>query len=225
LPTPATSCARLGFIETLKGPARQDAAARERFLDIMQDQARRMTRLIDDLLSLSRIEMRAHLPPVGTTDLAGVATHIVETLSPLAKSEGVTIAVAIPEGPLMVHGDRDELLRMAENLIENAIKSGAGGGTVEVALARAMLPGGAPGVALSVRDRGPGIAADDLPRLTERFYRVDVAQSRNKGGTGLGLAIVKHIVTRHRGHLAVRSEPGHGAEFTVTLPQAAPDPP
>jgi len=219
LRTPLASL--LGFIETLQGPARDDPKAQERFLDIMKGQAQRMKRLIDDLLSLSRIEMRAHLSPTQTVDLAAIAAQMVETLSPLAQERGVTIQARLPDRPTPVRGDRDELLRVAENLIENAVKYGESGGRVEVEVARIGASHGeqGPHVAFSVQDYGPGIAPEHLPRLTERFYRADVAQSRDKGGTGLGLAIVKHIITRHRGHLSIESEPGRGARFTVTLPE------
>jgi len=220
LRTPLASL--LGFIETLQGPARDDARARERFLEIMKGQAQRMKRLIDDLLSLSRIEMRAHLSPTGTVDLAAIASQMAETLSPLAKERGVVITAILPDRPALVLGDRDELLRIAENLIENAVKYGESGGKVDVEVARSREP--TPQVAFSVQDYGPGIAPEHLPRLTERFYRVDVAQSRDKGGTGLGLAIVKHIVNRHRGHFDIASEPGQGARFTVRFPEAGPRP-
>ncbi len=218
LRTPLASL--LGFVETLQGPARNDAVARERFLDIMRQQAQRMTRLIDDLLSLSRIEMRLHVHPTTSVDLVAIARHMVETLAPLAKDRGTEIVADIPDRPVPVLGDRDELLRLLENLITNAIKYGEGGGTVEISLASTKTAEGRPCAMLSVRDYGPGIAPEHLPRLTERFYRVDVEQSRQKGGTGLGLAIVKHIVNRHRGTLTIESEPGEGARFVVTLPEA-----
>ncbi|MBQ0822087.1 PAS domain-containing protein [Microvirga sp. HBU67558] len=218
LRTPLASL--LGFIETLQGPAREDVRARERFLDIMKGQAQRMKRLIDDLLSLSRIEMRAHLSPTQTVDLATIASQMVETLSPLARERGVVIKASLPDRPALVLGDRDELLRIAENLIENAVKYGESGGRVDVEVAR--IDGPVPQVVFSVQDYGPGIAPEHLPRLTERFYRVDVVQSRDKGGTGLGLAIVKHIVNRHRGQLAIASEPRQGARFTATFPEAGP---
>ncbi len=210
------------MIETLQGPARDDARARERFLEIMRGQAQRMRRLIDDLLSLSRIEMRAHVQPTQTVDLSALVRHMIETLSSLAQDRGVAIQAKLPEQPVHVLGDRDELLRVLENLIENAVKYGESGGRVDVDLVRVEASHGRqlPHVAVQVRDYGPGIAPEHLPRLTERFYRVDVAQSREKGGTGLGLAIVKHIVNRHRGYLDIKSEPGQGARFTVTLPEA-----
>jgi two-component system, OmpR family, phosphate regulon sensor histidine kinase PhoR len=147
---------------------------------------------------------------------------MIETLTPLSRERGVAIQASLPDGPLFVLGDRDELLRVAENLIENAVKYGETGHRIDVDLGRVAAEGTQPPqVVFSVRDYGPGIAPEHLPRLTERFYRVDVAQSREKGGTGLGLAIVKHIVQRHRGHLDIASEPGQGACFTVTLPEAS----
>jgi two-component system phosphate regulon sensor histidine kinase PhoR len=202
-----------GFIETLQGPARDDPQARERFLEIMRGQAWRMTRLIDDLLSLSRIELREHVAPKAPVDMRPLVQQIVDALTPLAEEHGVTVRFAVPQGPATVLGDADELLRVVENLVENALKYGRDGGKVEVALTSR-----AGEVELSVRDDGPGIAHEHLPRLTERFYRVDVAASRGKGGTGLGLAIVKHIVNRHRGRLEIESEPGCGALFRVVLP-------
>ncbi|NIX77860.1 ATP-binding protein [Microvirga terricola] len=217
LRTPLASL--LGFIETLQGPAKNDPKARERFLDIMRGQAQRMKRLIDDLLSLSRIEMRAHVPPTEVVDLTSIAGQMIETLTPLARDRGVAIRSKLPPEPLPVFGERDELLRVMENLIENAVKYGESGGKVDVELAEASALDGTSQAVLAVQDYGPGIAPEHLPRLTERFYRVDVADSRDKGGTGLGLAIVKHIVNRHRGHLDIASEPGKGARFTVTLPE------
>ncbi|MEZ0167271.1 ATP-binding protein [Microvirga sp. TS319] len=220
LRTPLASL--LGFIETLQGPAREDTKARERFLEIMRVQAQRMKRLIDDLLSLSRIEMRAHVSPTQTVDLGSLVAPMVETFSPAAKAKGVVIRTTLPSRPVHVFGDRDELLRVIENLIENAVKYGESGGAVDIAIESTQADAGRQGrcAILSVRDYGPGIPPEHLPRLTERFYRVDAAQSRDKGGTGLGLAIVKHIVNRHRGELDIASEPGQGACFTVKLPEA-----
>jgi two-component system phosphate regulon sensor histidine kinase PhoR len=150
---------------------------------------------------------------------------MLETLKVLARERGVDIRATLPEGALLVQGDRDELLRVVENLVENAVKYGESGGRVEVELrAGDGSPGHLPQAELSVRDHGPGIAPEHLPRLTERFYRADVAQSRDKGGTGLGLAIVKHIVNRHRGQLEIQSELGQGALFKVTLPLSADQP-
>ncbi len=214
LRTPLASL--LGFIETLQGPAKGDAAARERFLAIMLEQARRMARLVDDLLSLSRIEQTLHLLPRAAVDFTALVRHVRDALTPLAQDSRVTLQLV--GEPAMVRGDRDELVRVAENLIENAIKysapdKGEADRNVWIDVsAREKL-----GV-LAVRDEGPGIAPENIPRLTERFYRVDVGQSRAKGGTGLGLALVKHILARHRGRLGIQSELGRGAAFTAYVP-------
>jgi two-component system phosphate regulon sensor histidine kinase PhoR len=206
-----------GFIDTLLGPARDDAAARERFLAIMKTQAARMARLIDDLLSLSRIELSEHLHPDRPVDLVLVVRQVIDGLQTLAVDRGVAIAVALPAEPMIVLGDRDELTRVFENLVENALKYGASGKMVDVSFATATGPAG-PEALVAVRDYGPGIPAEHLPRLTERFYRVDVTQSRAEGGTGLGLALVKHILNRHRGRIVIESEIGKGATFTARLP-------
>ncbi len=175
-----------GFIETLKGPARNDTAARERFLDIMEAQAKRMARLIDDLLSLSRIELAAHVRPETPVELVPIVRQVIDALQMLARDRGVTVTIKAPSEPLIVSGDRDELTRVFENLIENALKYGASGKRVEITLSRAFNVGGGEEALVAVRDYGPGIPAEHLPRLTERFYRVDVAESREQGGTGLG---------------------------------------
>jgi two-component system phosphate regulon sensor histidine kinase PhoR len=221
LRTPLASV--VGFIDTLQGPARNDAAARERFLGVMREQAGRMARLIDDLLSLSRIELSAHVQPGTVVDLLPIVRHIAETLSPLAADNKVTIAIGGDKGPLPVKGDRDELLRVFENLIENAVKYGQSGGRVDVLVER-QSQGGRTEAQVTVRDYGPGIAPEHVPRLTERFYRVDVSTSRQKGGTGLGLAIVKHIVNRHRGRLSIESQLGQGATFRVAFPLVSDQP-
>ncbi|WP_334176228.1 ATP-binding protein [Pseudoxanthobacter sp.] len=215
-----------GFIETLQGPARRDEAARERFLAIMAEQARRMGRLIDDLLHLSRIEMRAHIRPSETVDLASVVATVLDGLEPLAAELEVSIARDLPASGPLVRGDRDELVQVVENLAENALKYGASGRRVEVSC-RLDDSSAKPVAVLAVRDFGPGIAPEHQPRLTERFYRVDVATSRAQRGTGLGLSIVKHILARHGGRLAVESQPGKGATFLVRLdclPGQAPAP-
>jgi len=218
LRTPLASLS--GFIDTLQGPARDDAAARERFIAIMKGQARRMARLIDDLLSLSRIELNAHVRPQTSADVTSVVRQVADALQVLAEERGVAIAIDAPAEPLVVVGDRDELTRVFENLIENALKYGASGGRVIVSLVQANSAEGAPEVRVLVRDFGPGIAPEHLPRLTERFYRVDVGDSRAQGGTGLGLSLVKHIVNRHRGRLLIESVPKNGATFTACFPQA-----
>ena len=219
LRTPLASV--VGFIDTLQGSARNDPAARERFLGVMREQAGRMARLIDDLLSLSRIELSAHVQPETVIDLLPIVQHIAETLSPLAADNHVAIAISGDKGPLPVKGERDELLRVFENLIENAVKYGQSGGRVDVLVER-QSQGGRADVQITVRDYGPGIAPEHVPRLTERFYRVDVSTSRQKGGTGLGLAIVKHIVNRHRGRLSIESQLGQGATFRVSFPLVTP---
>ncbi len=200
-----------GFIETLQGPARSDAAAHERFLAIMFDQATRMSRLVDDLMSLSRLELKSHIAPDQTIDLKPLIGHVRDALVPLADDLGVEIRTHLPEGKVEVLGDRDELVQVFENLIENACKYGQEGKFVDVYLRN----GASDPVEVTVVDQGPGIPAEHVPRLTERFYRVSVADSRSKKGTGLGLAIVKHILTRHRARLIVKSEVGKGSEFTV----------
>jgi two-component system phosphate regulon sensor histidine kinase PhoR len=207
-----------GFIETLQGSAREDSAARERFLGIMKQQATRMARLIDDLLSLSRIELNAHLRPDTAVDLVAIVRQVADALQTLARDRDVEVVVAAPAEPVMVAGDRDELVRVFENLVENALKYGAAGKRVEIAVTRDATSGRAGETAVSIKDFGPGIAPEHLPRLTERFYRVDVALSRAEGGTGLGLAIVKHILNRHLGRLDIDSRLGEGATFTVRLP-------
>jgi two-component system phosphate regulon sensor histidine kinase PhoR len=208
-----------GFIDTLQGSAREDTAARERFLAIMREQASRMARLIDDLLSLSRIELNAHIQPEAPVELTGVLRQVIDGLQLLAQERGVAVTLEA-DAPVTVSGDRDELVRVFENLVENALKYGASGKRVEVSLART----GEGGARVAVRDYGPGIAAEHLPRLTERFYRVDIGHSRAEGGTGLGLALVKHILARHRGRLQIESVPAEGATFTVELPASVPAP-
>lgn len=210
--------ALLGFIETLQGSAKEDPAARDKFLGIMQGQATRMARLIDDLLSLSRIELNAHLQPNTPLDLAPIVQQVVDGLQTLARDRGVEIKVALPQDAFMVLGDRDELVRALENLVENALKYGAAGKRVDITVARAQTRAGLPEARVAVRDYGPGIAPEHLPRLTERFYRVDVTDSRAQGGTGLGLALVKHVLTRHGGRLVIESTPGAGATFTMHIP-------
>ncbi len=207
-----------GFIDTLQGPARDDAKARERFLGIMHAQATRMARLIDDLLSLSRVELAAHVRPETVIDLVPLLRQVIDGLEPLAKERGVVIEPALSDTPATIAGDREELLRLFENLVENGLKYGASGGRVTVSLTEGESPEGAPEWQASVRDFGPGIASEHLPRLTERFYRVNAGDSRAQGGTGLGLALVKHILNRHRGRLLIESTPGEGATFTACLP-------
>jgi len=221
LRTPLT--ALIGFIETLKGPARDDAAARDRFLAVMESEAGRMMRLVSDLLSLSRVQAEERRRPSETVDLAALLRRAILTQSALAGATGVTLETEGVAGDVPVRGDSDQLLQVFLNLIENAVKYGGAGKTVTLRLTRIdrepVLKGAA--VQVDVIDQGEGIDAMHLPRLTERFYRVDTHRSRSQGGTGLGLAIVKHIVARHRGRLRIESEIGRGSTFSVILPLAA----
>lgn len=212
LKTPIAGLA--GFIETLRGPARDDVAARERFLGIMAEQADRMRRLVDDLLMLSRIEQHEHARPEAAVDLGRVLRSVIDLLQLKASSRNVRIELALdPMLPSAV-GDFDELTIVFQNLVDNAVKYAKPATPVRIA----ARPVGADRLSVAVSDEGDGIPATHLPRLTERFYRVDTARSRQLGGTGLGLAIVKHIVNRHRGRLDIQSSPGKGSTFTVTLP-------
>ena len=232
-----------GFIETLRGHARDDAAARDRFLGIMQDQAERMARLIEDLMSLSRIELNEHIPPSGRADLRLTVRDVIDALEPVAADKQVSLEARLPDAPAQAWpADRDQLVQVIQNLTENAIKYAPAGASVQVDVLpnvsadEAMTPC-RPGAAhlslltpdhaadqryvvLKVAGAGPGIAREHLPRLTERFYRVEGQRTSERPGTGLGLAIVKHIVNRHRGGLTVESTPGEGAVFTVYLPTA-----
>lgn len=243
LRTPLTSLS--GFIETMRGPARDDPEARDRFLEIMQGQADRMRRLISDLLSLSRIELVEHRPPEGLADLAAVVVEARDALAPIAKERGVELRVSGSTGPVNVIGARDELAQVVQNLIDNAIKYSEKGDTVDVEIRAGVGASEASAIAgrrweeagrmsiasappasnsssfavLRVTDAGPGIERQYLPRLSERFYRVDQGRGL-KPGTGLGLAIVKHVVQRHRGEFVVESEPGRGSAFGVVLPMS-----
>ncbi len=216
LRTPLTSL--MGFIDTLQGPASKDEAARTRFLGIMRGQSERMSSLIDDLLSLSRIELRQHVKPTTEVDLSVLLREVAETLEPRAEKEEVTIALTVPDTPVIVRGDRQELFEVVENLADNAIKYGGDGGRVDISL----VPGASRAGdrhAITVADFGAGIAEEHVPRLTERFYRIDAESSRKKKGTGLGLAIVKHIVARHHGEMTIRSKVGEGTRVEILLPR------
>jgi two-component system phosphate regulon sensor histidine kinase PhoR len=213
LRTPLASL--LGFIETLQGPARSDATARKKFLEMMRSQAGRMQRLIDDLLSLSRIELNAHRRPTAVVDLTSIVNQANELLAGMAREARVTVNLDVAPG-LMVIGDADELMQVMQNLMENALKYAGAGKRIDITAG--LMPHGE--VEASVADYGPGIAGEHIPRLTERFYRVSVQESRSRGGTGLGLAIVKHILNHHRGKLIIFSEMGKGSRFTIRLPAA-----
>ena len=214
LRTPLTSL--VGFIDTLLGPAANDKEARERVLGLMRGQATRMAKLIEDLLSLSRIEMRQHMRPTAAVELGGLLREVAEGLQKLAEDSGTTLNVQLPEQPVTVSGDRDELYEVFENLMDNAIKYGADSDTIDITLSAEAGRSGFDAV-VSVVDHGAGVAPEHVPRLTERFYRVDAESSRKKKGTGLGLAIVKHIVTRHHGLLSIKSQPGQGTRVDVLL--------
>jgi two-component system phosphate regulon sensor histidine kinase PhoR len=218
LRTPLASL--LGFIETLRGPAADDPAAQQRFLGIMAEQGERMRRLIDDLLSLSRIEMEEHQPPVGEAPLAMITRAEVEALSPLMKRRDLRAELDLDAALVARPANADQVAQVIRNVLENAINHGRDGGMIAVTLKPAAAEDGTarPGALLSIADDGPGIAKHHIPRLTERFYRVDPARSRHKGGTGLGLAITRHIVMRHRGRLAIESTEGLGTKVSIWLP-------
>lgn len=219
LRTPLT--ALMGFIETLRGPAREDAAARDRFLKIMEGEAGRMNRLVGDLLSLNRVESEERVRPKEQVNLTETLRETLNSLRPLADDVSTRLELAAPEAPVVVTGDADQLRQVFTNLIENAIKYGGAGGRVDVVVSASERDPAVRGPAARVQviDKGPGIDPVHLPRLTERFYRADSHRSRELGGTGLGLAIVKHIINRHRGRLRVESELWQGAVFTVILPK------
>jgi len=219
LRTPLT--ALLGFIETmLHGPARTDAAARERFLGIMEAEAGRMNRLVGDLMSLNRVEAEERMRPKSSVNMTDLVKSVIHGLTPLAEEASVQIEARLPDRDVQVPGDEDQLRQVLTNLVENAIKYGREGERVIVALlGPAFHPRlRAEAVEIAVRDYGAGIDPVHIPRLTERFYRVDTHRSREQGGTGLGLAIVKHIINRHRGRLQIESELGNGSRFSVLLP-------
>jgi two-component system phosphate regulon sensor histidine kinase PhoR len=215
LRTPLTSL--IGFIDTLRGPAADDPAAQARFLGIMAEQAQRMNRLIDDLLSLSRVELTEHVPPSGRVAVETLIEQVAAGFAPLLARRRVNLDTDIAPDLPDLPGDEDQLGQVLQNLVENAIKYGREGGRIELSAGAAPRAGRA-GVQIAVQDDGPGIPPIHIPRLTERFYRVNTHRSRAAGGTGLGLAIVKHIVNRHRGHLRIDSTEGAGTTVTVWLP-------
>lgn len=209
-----------GFIETLKGPAREDPEARDNFLEIMEREAQRMTRLVSDLLSLSRVESEERVRPRAQVSMSEVLRATLAALRPQIEDMGISVDFRdLPDAP-QIPGDRDQLVQVFHNLVENAMKYGGAGGRIEIGIDQVPAPPGmaSEGLRVSVRDFGDGFDPLHIPRLTERFYRVDGHRSRAMGGTGLGLAIVKHIVNRHRGRLSIRSAPGEGSTFAVTLP-------
>lgn len=220
LRTPLT--ALVGFIETLRNAARDDPQARERFLTIMERETGRMIRLVNDLLSLSRVEAEEHRRPMARVSLMAILKTVLLSQRDASVASAISLTLDAPEEEFMVLGDADQLTQVFLNLTENALKYGGAGGAVTLRVSRIArepkLRG--PAVMVTVEDRGEGIDPLHLPRLTERFYRIDSHRSREKGGTGLGLAIVKHIVNRHRGRMRIESEPGKGSKFSVMLPSA-----
>ncbi|MDA5094834.1 ATP-binding protein [Aliiroseovarius sp. KMU-50] len=219
LRTPLTALS--GFIETLRGPARDDAEARDRFLDIMEQEAGRMNRLVSDLLSLSRVEDMERMRPTDPLEIAEILNTVENGLSGVIRAQDVDFEIHYSDDlPFKVPGDRDQLIQVFTNLLENAIKYGKISGKVSVLVNRHKSRRGirGPAICVTIEDQGDGIAAHHIGRLTERFYRVDGHRSREVGGTGLGLAIVKHVVNRHRGRLRIESEQGRGSRFTVCLP-------
>ncbi|MGH6965320.1 MAG: sensor histidine kinase [Phenylobacterium sp.] len=241
LRTPLASLS--GFIETLRGHAREDEGARERFLGIMQAQAERMSRLIDDLMSLSRIELNEHVAPDNEVDLALAVMDVVDAATLMAKARGVTLEPhLVPKGAACIVGDRDQIVQVVQNLVDNALKYSPAGSAIHITLEAGLTAAQAAAgrrtdvarlslltpdhtaetyAVLRVSDEGAGMARQHLPRLTERFYRIEGQKSGEREGTGLGLAIVKHIANRHRGGLVVESAEGRGATFTAYFPMRA----
>ena len=246
LRTPLASLS--GFIETLRGHARDDPEAREQFLRIMTVQAERMRRLIDDLMSLSRIELNEHVPPVGSCDLVDAITDVVDALKPLTAEKGVRLDLQLPpRGSVQVAGDRHQIVQVIQNLLDNALKYSPASGAVRVEAMTGLVaaeagaaaspsfagvagssrlalltpdraPEGSRYALLRITDAGPGMAREHLPRLAERFYRVEGQKSGERLGTGLGLAIVKHVVNRHRGGLIIESATGFGTAISAYFP-------
>ena len=204
-----------GVVETLQGPARNDEKARDRFLDLMQGETERMTRLVGDLLSLSKLEAKEHVMPVDQVDLKSTIERVIAVLSESTPIYKGRVEFSAPDADLIITGDRDELTEVFQNLIENALKYSPPDSKVDVYV---LLKESSPSkVTIKIKDQGEGIAKEHLPRLTERFYRVDKGRSREIGGTGLGLAIVKHILSRHRARLAIDSKLGEGTEVRATF--------
>ena len=229
LHTPLTAI--LGFIETLRGSARNDPQAQVRFLSIMHDEAQRMNRLVSDLLSLSRVEEQERLRPSQRVDVGAVLMDVVAALRPTAEDHGNSVQIEMhptdantssDDARYKVMGDRDQLMQVFFNLVENAMKYGGPDKPIILRIGRGDGANTQKGslIRIDVIDQGEGIDQQHVPRLTERFYRIDTHRSRTMGGTGLGLAIVKHIVNRHRGALEIHSVRGKGSTFSVLLPAA-----
>ena len=218
LRSPLTSL--IGFIETMRADEEIDGDTRKHFLSIMDEESKRMTRLIDDLISLSRVEVEEHIIPDELVDLGEVTSSVIELFYDRARRHNMQIVldnqVKLTPELSTIYGERDEIVEVIHNLIENAIKYGYPDSEIIIQLAEVKNNQ----LSLAVTNSGDGIEERHIPRLTERFYRVDKARSRQKGGTGLGLAIVKHIINRHRGQLSIRSELRKTTCFTVLLPLA-----
>jgi len=212
LRSPLTALA--GVVETLQGPARNDEKARDRFLTLMQGETERMSRLVGDLLSLSKLEAKEHVPPVGRVDLTGTIRRVIAVLSESTPANKGRVKFNHPDLDVFIAGDRDELTEVFQNLIENALKYSPQDSQVDIDM---LIDEADSKVAIKIKDLGDGIAKEHLPRLTERFYRVDKGRSRAMGGTGLGLAITKHILSRHRARLSFDSELGSGTEVSVAF--------
>ena len=214
--------ALLGFIETLQGPARSDPEASARFLSIMESEAKRMARLIDELLTLSKVEADEHITPDDVIAVDQIISEVASSLSVRAMGKGMKLRTSVEKDLPPITGDADELAQVFQNLVSNAINYGSEDTDIrlDIGLVDNLPETGAPGIFVSITNHGEGIPAQEIPRLTERFYRVDKGRSRSMGGTGLGLAIVKHIVARHRGHLEVKSEVNKETCFTVMLPRS-----
>ena len=210
----------VGMIETLQSSAKDDPSSREKFLQIMGDEAARMARLIDDLLSLSRVEVSEHVPPITSVSIGSILETTIELLQGRASKKNIALELTLPDTLPEIPGDPDELTEVFQNLIDNAIKYGNSKSEINIVIEKiARIPDlNHPGVSISIINQGERIAPEHIPRLTERFYRVDKGRSRTTGGTGLGLAIVKHIVNRHRGKLVIESLQEKTAKFTVFLP-------
>lgn len=203
----------VGMIETIRGPAKDDREACDKFLDVMAGEAKRMTRLVEDLLSLSKIEVREHSKPTDYVVIPAIIEEVAGTLAHMAAERDMTIDLKIQDNLPPTLGNADELAMMIRNLISNGLSYGREGTVVRVSVTHRENI-----VSIIIADESEGIPAEDIPRLTERFYRVDKGRSRKMGGTGLGLAIVKHVVNRHRGSLTIESTMGEGSRVTVQIP-------
>ncbi len=214
LRTPLTAIS--GILETCEG----DDGALAQFLPVMTSEVERMKRLVDDLLTLSRVEVNERRTPDQTVVLQSLIAAACAPLEILAGQRGVRIETVVPEAPIQFQGDADEIVRAIRNLVENAVRYSDASGVVRVAgcVVAPVSDTGSAYISIVIMDKGPGVEAHHIPRLTERFYRVDDHRSRDVGGSGLGLAIVKHIVGHHRGKMTIESRVGEGSTVTLLLP-------